>query len=47
MPVPRHTLIGNNRIYYNKNSSDAVLECQASKTLTFKWFQDWKNFQKI
>ena len=34
-------------MYYNKSLSDAELECQASKTLAFKWFNDWKNYQKI
>ena len=40
MPVLRHALSGNTRIYYNKNSVKATLESQASKSLALKWFQD-------
>ena len=34
-------------MYYSKNSPKFILECQASKTLALKWFQDWKKFQTI
>ena len=47
MPVLRHALSGNTRIYYTKTSANAKLESKASKTLALKWFQDWKKFQKI
>ena len=47
MPVLRHALSGNLRIYYTTNLLNVALECQASKNLSLKSFQDWKKFQKI
>ena len=47
MPVLRHALSGNTRIYYTKNSPNATLESKTSKTLALKWFYDWKKFLKI
>ena len=47
MPVLRHALSGNHRIYYAQILSKVALECQASKNLALKWFQDWKKFQEI
>ena len=47
MSVLRHALNGNSRTFYRKSSSNIVLQCQASQTLAFKWFHDWKKFQKI
>ena len=34
-------------LFIEKIHPNIVLQCQASKTLAFKWFHDWKKFRKI
>ena len=46
-PVIRHALSRKNSMYYSQNSPKFILECQASKTLALKWFQDRIKFQTI
>ena len=47
MSIRRHALNRRTSIYCNKILPNVTLETQASKTLAFKWFQDWKKYQKI
>ena len=47
MSAHRHALNKKTGVYCNRNLPHATVESKASKGLALKWFQHWKQFQKI